>query len=155
MDKLLRCALYKTPKYPTRNIIGFKKCGKCTVCPYTKVRKFIKTKEVNWKITKNLNCKVRNAIYLVECEKETCRQKYIGETGRTFKQRMDDHIGYDRNGRNYQATRAHFNLPGHSINDMKMSIIEKVKDDPIYRKEREKYHINKFQTHINGMSKKL
>ena len=69
---------------------------------------------------------------------------------------MDDHIGYVRNGKNNQATGAHFNLPGHSINDMKMSIIEKVKkDDPIYRKEREKYHINKFRTHINGMNKKL
>ena len=39
--------------------------------------------------------------------------------------------------------------------NMKFSIIEKVKTyDQLYRKEREKFHINQFNTHYKGLNKK-
>ena len=42
-----------------------------------------------------------------------------------------------------QATGEHFNSPGHSLSDI--TILEKVKStDHLYRKEREKYFIRKF-----------
>ena len=45
-----------------------------------------------------------------------------------------------------QATGEHFNLSGHSISDMKLSIIVKVKsNDPPYRKERERQHSTAWQ----------
>ena len=48
-----------------------------------------------------------------------------------------------------QATGEHFTLPGHSISNMKMTIVERVKkNDDQYRKEREKYFIDKFNTFL-------
>ena len=103
-----------------------------------------------------MNCETRNVIYLVECQKDNCRQKYIGETERNFIERVYEHVGYARNQILSQTTGYHFNLPGHSVQDMKFSIIEKVKiNDTTYRKERERYHINKFNAHYEGMNLKL
>ena len=48
----------------------------------------------------------------------------------------------------------HFNKPGHSIDNFTVSVIEKVKSsEKLYRKEREKYLIKKFNTYYNGLNK--
>ena len=94
-------------------------------------------------------------IYLLECDKTNCKEKYIGETERNFKERVKEHIGYTRTKKLNQPSGYHFNLPGHSIHNMKFTIVEKVKSsDPIYRKEREKDFINKFDTFHSGMNRK-
>jgi hypothetical protein len=70
-------------------------------------------------------------------------------------QRFAEHRGYVRNRKLEKATGAHFNLPGHSMADMKITIIEKVKsDDPQMKKLRESHFINQFGTRYNGMNKK-
>ena len=64
-------------------------------------------------------------------------------------------IGYARTCKLNQPSGFHFNLPGHSIHNMKFTIIEKVKsNDPIYRRERERFHIEKFDTFHFGLNKK-
>ena len=46
------------------------------------------------------------------------------------------------------------NLPGHSLAKMKITIIELVKkNDIMYRKEREKYFINKFNSYYQGLNR--
>ena len=53
-----------------------------------------------------------------------------------------------------QATGEHFNSPGHSKNDMKFTILEKVKsNDPLYGREREKLHIRRFNTFYAGINR--
>ena len=48
----------------------------------------------------------------------------------------------------------HFNLPGHSLANVKITILEQVKKlDIMYRKEREKYFINKFNTYHQGLNR--
>ena len=60
-----------------------------------------------------------------------------------------------RNNKLEKATGAHFNLPGHSMADMKITIIEKVmSDDPQMRKLRESHFIKQFGTRYKGMNKK-
>ena len=50
------------------------------------------------------------------------------------------------------ATGRHFNSPGHSLSNMSITL-ERVKSrDPIYRKEREKYHIRKLNSFYMGMN---
>ena len=52
------------------------------------------------------------------------------------------------------ATGAHLNSTGHSLSDMKISIIEQVKkNDDIYQKQREHYHIDKVNTFNRGLNK--
>ena len=80
--------------------------------------------------------------------------KYVGETKRILKYRFAEHRGYVNNRDESQATGEHFNLPGHSVSDMTVTILEKVKsDDDMYRKEREKYFIRKFNTFYKGLNK--
>ncbi len=65
-----------------------------------------------------------------------------------------DHVGYVKSVDLSKATGSHFNLPGHDISKMSVTILEKVKKyDTSYRKEREHYLINKFNTFRNGMNR--
>ena len=64
----------------------------------------------------------------------------MGETGRFFKKRLDEHRGYITSKDERQPLGAHFNLPGHSLANLKATIIEQVlKNEEVYRKEREHF----------------
>ena len=59
-----------------------------------------------------------------------------------------------RNKITKKSTGHHFNLPGHSLSNMKVTVIEKVKKvDQNYRKEREHHFIRKFKTNYKGMNR--
>ena len=65
--------------------------------------------------------------------------KYIGETKRMLKFRLADHRGYINNQDETQATGKHFNSPGHSLADLSITVLEKVKkSDDLYIKERKR-----------------
>ena len=82
--------------------------------------------------------------------------RYIGETQRMLRFRIADHRGYVRQGDTNKATGAHFTLPGHSLSDMKFTVIEQVKkNNEMYRKLREKYFIQKFDTNNKGLNRKV
>ena len=151
---LIKSKIPSAPKlHEERKLNGMLKCNKvCTACPYINTRKSIKINQSEtWNIIKKLTCETFNCVYLIECTK--CRKKYIGETKRKFKFRLDDHRGYINNQVLSQPLGAHFNLPGHALADMKATIIEQVKvNDDTYRKERERYLINKFDTYYNGLN---
>ena len=53
--------------------------------------------------------------------------RYIGETGRLLRARLAEHRGYVVNKTTERATEAHFNLPGHSLSNKKITVLEKVK----------------------------
>ena len=114
------------------------KCGKtCPACPYVKTGSEIKINQLNtWKITRKFTCDTYNCVYLIECDK--CGQKCIGETGRLMKHRLSEHQGYVNNQVKSVATGEHFNLPGHSLANMTMTILEQVKKTKscIERKEK-------------------
>ena len=70
--------------------------------------------------------------------------------------RLAEHRGYVVNKTTERATGAHFNLPGHSLSNMKITVLEQVKlKDESYRKERETYFINKFNTYHVGMNRQM
>ena len=91
---------------------------------------------------------------MIECDIEKCKKRYIGETERSGKERFAEHRGYVKNHNLKQATGLHFNTPGHSLDNMKFIIIEKSKEtNENYRKEREKFFIQKFNTFKNGLNR--
>ena len=91
---------------------------------------------------------------MIACRKNNCTMKYVGETKRILKFRLADHRGYVNNHDYTTATGEHFNSPGHSLSDLSITILERVKtNDDLYRKEREKYHIRKFNTYYKGLNK--
>ena len=87
------------------------------------------------------------SIYLIQCNISKCNQRYIGETKNSIKDRMSDHIGYARTKKLDQATGSHFNKPGHSVANMQITILEKMRtNETEYRKQREKILIRLFNT---------
>ena len=95
-----------------------------------------------------------NCVYLIQCKKENCKKVYIGETKRIMKFRFAEHRGYANNQDVTQATGEHFTSSGHSVTDMSILILEQVRStDDIYRREREKYFIRKFNTYHKGLNR--
>ena len=75
---------------------------------------------------------------MIICRKENWRYKYIGERGRSLKERISDHMTYIRTKNRNQATGEHFNLPGHGLHDMEVMALEVIqsKDPCIEKKEK-------------------
>ena len=72
----------------------------------------------------DLNAEVDNISFAISCTKARCGQQYIGQTGRSMRERFGQHANYvDRNS---EATGKHFNFPGHSKSDMRVTVIEKI-----------------------------
>ena len=132
-----------------------KKCNiPCSAFPFIQEDKIIKGDNFQWKINKSVNCETKNVIYLIECNKENCKSRYIGESERELRKRTSEHLGYIKNKKLSKATGYHFNLPGHSSANFTIRVIEKVKkNDTYYRKEREHFLIKKFDTHNKGMNR--
>ena len=79
---------------------------------------------------------------------------YIKYTGRQLKSRIAEHKGYIAQQVSSRATGHHWNLPGHSLADLKVTILEQSKSkEEDYRKEREKFFIRKFDTYNKGINR--
>ena len=91
---------------------------------------------------------------MIQCKKDNCDMQYIGETKRILIFRLAEHRGYISNQDTSKATGEHFNSPGHSLSDLSITVLEKVKkNDDLYRKEREKYFFRKFNTFYKGLNR--
>ena len=133
-----------------------KRCKQnCLICPYIKKGKVVKGKDFDWHIMGDINCKSSNIVYMIECNIERCKQRYVGETHKKLYDRFSEHLGYVRTKKLNKATGAHFNSKGHNISNMTVTILEKVRSTNWqYRKEREKYLIRKFNTFYGGLNLK-
>ena len=102
-----------------------KKCGSnCTSCPYIEEGNKVKINSTEWKIKNKFDCNFYNVIYAILCKKEKCKQVYIGETRRLLNFRVADHRGYVSRQETDKATGAHFTMPGHSLADLRVTIID-------------------------------
>ena len=89
---------------------------------------------------------------MLGCKK--CKAQYIGETHRTLQDRFSEHLGYVRNNHTKKVTGEHFNSKGHKQSDMMRTIIEKIHNNSsLFRKQREKMFISKFNTKYKGMNR--
>ena len=73
---------------------------------------------------------------------------------RKKKTRVQQHIEYVRNKIISQATGFDFRSPGHSLSDLKFTVLEQVRRwDLVYRKEREKYLPKEFNSYYRGLNR--
>ena len=122
-SKLIRAKVPPTPPArPRRTRPGMRKCGKarCPACPYINLEQTFKATATNHKVELNsaMDCNTKNICYAISCDVARCSQQYIGQTSKTLKERFSQHCGYV--DRNVEATGKHFNLQGHSKNDMQV-----------------------------------
>ena len=99
-EKIIRAKV--APERQHRVIKGMTKCGHCLACIYVKEGKKVngmdyKGKKFVWKVGREGSCSGSNIVYFLECDKEYCKQKYIGITQQEFRERIYQHIGYVRN----------------------------------------------------------
>ena len=46
------------------------------------------------RLRKRFNCYSSNVIYLIECNKDECKARYIGMSDREVRKRISEHLGY-------------------------------------------------------------
>ena len=133
-----------------------KKCEiSCQICSFIINKNTIIINNISWNILQELSHESTNVVYAIICVKENCLKFYIGETEREFLLRLKEHLGYIQNKNLNQPTGRHFNQNDHTIYDMRAIVLEKVKKScELYRKEREKYFIRKFNATHDGLNKK-
>ena len=93
-------------------------------------------KRSTWRVNKKLDCSTFNAVYMIQCVKDRCRLRYIGESKKPIRNRIADHRGYIVNKHIDKATGEHFNLPGHSLANMRFTILEQVKRNCVQKRKR-------------------
>ena len=155
-EYLVRAKLPGLNNRPKRKVNGMSKCNKpCQACPYILEGKEVKVNNnAIWRIMAPVNCNSENCVYMIECNKQNCGQRYIGETKRSLSTRLSEHKGYISSIFPTKATGIHFNKPGHGLKDVRITILEQMKTpEEVYRKEREKYLINKFNTFYRGINR--
>jgi hypothetical protein len=126
---------------------------KCKCCPKKSNQAGIKctiTKQTYKIPTLRLSCQSKNLVYALECS--VCHKQYVGETKRTFKERIAEHLGDIKNMRLNKPLGKHFNLPGHKFGTIKTYILELIKSDPevtlttTRRKAKEHFWIMRLRT---------
>ena len=70
-----------------------------------------------------LSCGSTNVIYEIHCVH--CGLVYVGETGRSLRSRMNGHRSAIKKG-GQSLLHRHFHQPDHSVDDMRVQILEKV-----------------------------
>ena len=101
-----------------------------------------------------LTCTSSNVVYCVQCNKDKCKQIYIGYTQRELKVRFGEHKTSVNSNLN-NAIGNHFNGPGHTISNMNILGIEKVFNPGVQIIEkRESYYINKLEAEFQGLNRK-
>jgi hypothetical protein len=136
------------PQANTTNA-GCRQCDrKCVVCKQhlqqTKHFQSFVTKET-FTIRQDISCTTSNVIYLMWCGK--CQDKqYVGQTENPLKTRFYLHRSHVNQNTGTLVT-SHFNLPDHSLADMKCVGIEKVfRQDLSTRLRRETFWRDKLKT---------
>ena len=119
-ETLIRAKVPPAYSRPKRKSQGMKRCPyDCNTCPYAQLGSKVKATNSNYihEIVGHVDCQTDNLIYCVSCGK--CGEQYVGETEKTLAVRFSQHRGYARNGKLNKAMGHHFNLPGHSLANMK------------------------------------
>ena len=109
-----------------RKCTGMKKCGKqCKVCSFIDVRKEFKSKQTGetFQMKGEFNCNTTGVVYLTSCLK--CGIQYVGQTKRKFADRIREHWLSIVNKKD-TANGLHFNSKGHSVDDFRAMVLEKV-----------------------------
>ena len=121
----------------------------CPTCPYIEPGTVIQSSNTSKKIEINgtFNCKTRIVVYCIT--REQCKLQDIVD------ERVREHIDYIRNLHTNQPTGEHFNLPGHELYHIKVSILEKVWGHGRSLLEvRESKYIRDFMTELRRMNRK-
>ena len=118
-------------------------CEGCTICRYLHIKPNFLIGKWNLKLSflDNGNCNSTHLIYIIFCSK--CSKFYVGETGKSLKERMKQHINHIKKFIPYRKYHEfilakHFNLKGHTMENFSCCIFKSNIYDIVMRKSMEK-----------------
>ena len=118
---------------PARATFSVYRCNRrrCATCAVIQPLRFFRSSLTLRQYTVisacDLSCSTTNVIYLISCAK--CDQQYVGETKRKVSERLSGHRSSIRKHANTFIAR-HFNLPGHTVDDIRIQPIEHITQSP-------------------------
>jgi len=100
---------------------------KCKACTYiVETTRFSSSRNNRtFTLRDRFTCASTNIVYLVSCSK--CNMQYVGETGRTLRDRVTDHVSCIRL-KKQTPIGLHFNQAGHSLKNFTILAIEQFDD---------------------------
>ena len=142
------------PKPPQTK--GNKKCGKprCQICKHLTTDSEVKLSKSYVIHPPNHTCDAKNVLYSIICAK--CPGvSYIGETCTKFRSRFNNHKSSITKKHKDFPVATHFNLPDHSISDIKVCIFGGGYKSAEERKWAELRHIVESRSFETGLNKDL
>ena len=145
-----------TPSLPCTFQGGTKPClgSGCKTCTLVEGTAYVTGRNGNTVyVDGNFTCRSKCVIYYINCKR--CQKGYVGKTTQKLQDRMGQHRRYiERNARSSVAN--HFNLPFHTMEDFKVTVIQSFHPNTSNRKilEEEKkmmYYLGTIEPH--GMNK--
>ena len=97
--------------------------ARCETCARISTDTEFKRNGVTHTTKGQFTCASANLVYLIRCEKGCGQGWYVGETRQTLRGRMTGHRGDIREDRRTTVA-DHFNLGGHSVADMRISVLQ-------------------------------
>lgn len=132
---------------------GCQPCQKprCKVCPHmsTTTTARASSSKYIFKINAHLNCDSPNVVYMLHCD--ICGMQYIGQTETAFRKRFNNHRSHAKTLPKLPLSR-HLSLPGHSFDQIKVTLLETGFHTKREREQRESYLIYKFKTLTHGIN---
>ena len=99
-------------------------CGRnnCGMCAHTTCLPQLSTSTSSYKINRRFSCESQCVIYALSCN--ICRDAiYIGQTKRRVADRFREHMHSITTNSGISTVSTHFNLPGHSGNNLRVSVL--------------------------------
>ena len=161
-DTLVRAKI-KIPKPSPSSPPKITSCndGRCKTCKFiahnTTFYTFHNTGQTRT-IHQNLSCSSDNLIHMINCKRclkidTTLPSQYIGQTGRTPRERFREHRRGIQNNTD-ESIPIHFNLPHHTLNDVELIPLLKVRNSrDSYRYTMEQHFISTAGTLRNGINR--
>ena len=147
-------SLLTSSKLYTQRERGNKCCMKprCQICQHITTGDHVRIPNVNFPLRPPpLTCDTKNVIYIFYCN--ICNEgNYVGETGTQFRLRFNNHKKSIRDNFSGFPVAKHFNLPGHSIDNLKCILIANNFSSPSQRKSNEIEWIFRLQTNTVGLN---
>ncbi|KAJ7322722.1 hypothetical protein JRQ81_019009, partial [Phrynocephalus forsythii] len=134
---------------------GTKPCHKprCQLCPHIYSGNTITgPNNVEYSIKGNFTRSSTNVIYAIFCQ-QCPSALYIGQTGQSLRKRINGHKFDIRNHDTQKSVSNHFSLPGHSLKDLKVTVLEQNHyRSRIQRETAEIRFISMMDTHNKGLN---
>ncbi|KAJ8031993.1 hypothetical protein HOLleu_25387 [Holothuria leucospilota] len=147
-DHLVRSAL-PSPENISPCTTSFRR-PRCNTCDHVILGENVTGPKAVWYVKEKFTCISSNIIYALSCSR--CGQLYIGETKRRLADRVTEHLHSIRIQTAGLPITAHFNSPGHTIDDLKVCVLKSCRGDK-ERKTMEERLIYQLGTlHPNGIN---